>query len=264
MRRTALLAVPLALVVAVGYAIGTVHQPQPAGAAASDPATDGVIVGGLGKVSGTPDVLRVQLGVEVRRADVSDALADANEIQNRVRAAARRNGVDAKDMQTADVSLYPSYNSKGVPNGYTVTQSLTLKLRNLGKAGKTIGDAVTAGGNAARLQGVSFALEDNTALLQQPRVVVRRARRSLAEPGRAGQRAGAAGRAADALRARRVRGFGPDEVVRGADRRRSVAGQRVRDRALVDALIYNRRYWAIRSPAPPYLWALARARSKAR
>ena len=169
MRRTALLAVPLAVVVAVGYAVGTVHQPQPATAAASDPAADGVIVGGLGKVSGTPDVLRVQLGVEVRRADVSDALADANEIQNRVRAAVRRDGVDPKDMQTADVSLYPSYSNKGVPNGYTVNQSLTLKLRNLGKAGKTIGDAVTAGGNAARLQSVSFALEDNTALLQQAR-----------------------------------------------------------------------------------------------
>jgi uncharacterized protein YggE len=120
-------------------------------------------------VSGTPDVLRVQLGVEVRRADVSAALADANEIQNRVRAAARRDGVDAKDMQTADLSVYPSYNNKGAPNGYTVNQSLTLKLRNLGKAGKTIGDAVTAGGNAARVQGVSFALEDNTALLQQAR-----------------------------------------------------------------------------------------------
>jgi uncharacterized protein YggE len=72
-------------------------------------------------------------------------------------------------MQTSDVSLYPSYNSKGVPNGYTVNQMLTLKLRNLARAGETIGDAVTAGGNAARVQGVSFALEDNAALLQQAR-----------------------------------------------------------------------------------------------
>jgi len=169
MRRTALLVLPLAAVVAVGYLVGTVHQPKPATAAAGDPAADGVIVSGLGKVSGTPDVLRVQLGVEVRRGDVSEALADANEIQNRVRVAARRNGVDPKDMQTADLSVYPSYSNKGVPNGYTVNQSLTLKLRNLAKAGKVIGDAVTAGGNAARVQGVSFALEDNTALLQQAR-----------------------------------------------------------------------------------------------
>ncbi|MDX6199201.1 MAG: uncharacterized protein QOJ79_2352 [Actinomycetota bacterium] len=169
MRRTALLVIPLAVVVGVGYLVGSVRQPPAARAAAGEPAAEGVIVSGLGKVSGTPDVLRVQLAVEVRRADVSAALADANEIQNRVRAAARHDGVDAKDMQTADVSLYPSYSNKGVPNGYTVNESLTLKLRNLGKAGKTIGDAVTAGGNAARVQGVSFALEDNATLLQQAR-----------------------------------------------------------------------------------------------
>ena len=169
MRRAALLTLPLVVVVGVGYVVGSVHQPAPATAAASDPAEQGVVVSGLGKVSGTPDVLRVQLGVEVRRADVSAALADANEIQSRVRAAARRNGVDAKDMQTADVSIYPSYNNKGVPNGYVVNQSVTLKLRNLAKAGKTIGDTVTAGGNAARVQGVSFALEDNAALLEQAR-----------------------------------------------------------------------------------------------
>lgn len=169
MRRTALLVVPLAAVIAGGYLAGTVHDPRPAAADPSDSAQQGVIVSGLGKVSGTPDVLRVQLGVEVRRADVSAALRDANAVQNKVREAVRRNGVEPKDMQTSDVSLYPSYTSKGVPNGYTVSESLTIKLRNLARAGKTIGEAVTAGGNAARLQGVSFALEDNAKLLEQAR-----------------------------------------------------------------------------------------------
>ena len=169
MRRLTLLVIPLVAVVGAGYVVGSVHAPSPAGAASSDPAEQGVIVSGLGKVSGTPDVLRVQLGVEVRRADVSAALRDANTIQNKVRSAVRGDGVDAKDMQTSDVSLYPSYSNKGVPNGYTVNESLTLKLRNLGRAGKTIGDAVIAGGNAARVQGVSFALEDNAALLEQAR-----------------------------------------------------------------------------------------------
>jgi len=169
MRRTALLAVPLAAIVAGGYLVGTVRQPAPAAADPTTAAQQGVIVSGLGKVSGTPDVLRVQLGVEVRRDDVSAALRDANAIQARVRAAVRDDGVDPKDMQTADVSLYPAYSSKGAPNGYNVTQTLTVKLRNLGRAGKTIGDAVIAGGNAARVQGVSFALEDNAALLEKAR-----------------------------------------------------------------------------------------------
>ena len=169
MRRLALLAIPLAALVAAGYLVGTVRQPQRAAAEATDPAQQGVVVSGLGKVTGTPDVLRVQLGVEIRRADVSSALRDATKVQSRVRAAVRRDGVDPKDMQTADVSLYPSYSNKGVPNGYTVNQSLTVKLRNLSRAGSTIGDAVEAGGNAALVQGVSFALEDNAALLEKAR-----------------------------------------------------------------------------------------------
>jgi uncharacterized protein YggE len=169
MRRVALLVIPLAAVVGAGYLVGSVRAPSPASATSSDPADQGVVVSGLGKVSGTPDVLRVQLAVQVRRADVSAALRDANTIQNKVRSAVRADGVDAKDMQTADVSLYPSYTNKGVPNGYMVNESLTVKLRNLARAGKTIGDAVIAGGNAARVQGVSFALEDNAALLDQAR-----------------------------------------------------------------------------------------------
>ena len=169
MRRTALLVVPLAAIVAGGYLVGTVHSPAPAGAASTAAAQEGVVVSGLGKVSGTPDVLRVQLGVEVRRADVSAALRDASSVQSKVREAVRRNGVDVKDLQTADVSIYPAFTSKGAPNGYTVNQTLTVKLRDLGRAGQTIGDAVIAGGNAARLQGVSFALEDNAALLEKAR-----------------------------------------------------------------------------------------------
>jgi uncharacterized protein YggE len=167
--RSVLVAAPLALVVAAAVAVGTVHSPGPAVADPTDPAQQGVVVGGLGKVSGTPDVLRLQLGVEVRRADVSQALRDANSIQNKVRAAVRRNGVDAKDVQTSDVSLYPSYDNNGKPNGYVVSESMTVKLRDLSRAGRTVGQAVEAGGNAARVQGVSFALEDNAALLEKAR-----------------------------------------------------------------------------------------------
>lgn len=169
MRRTALLAVPLAAVLAAGYLAGTVHSPRPAAAASTDPAAAGVIVSGLGRTSGTPDVLRVELGVQVRRADVSTALRDANAVLTRVRSAVRSNGVADRDVQTSEVSLYPAYTPKGAPNGYSVSEMLTVKLRDLSRAGRTIGAAVDAGGNEARVQGVSFALEDNTALLEKAR-----------------------------------------------------------------------------------------------
>jgi hypothetical protein len=172
MRRTALLAVPLlALAVTGAYLVGSVHSPAVAAAASGDvdPATQGIVVAGLGKVSGTPDVLRLQIGVEVRRIDVSTALRDANALQTRVRDTLRRDGVDPKDMQTSDVSIYPSFDTKGKPDGYVVSERLTVKLRDLARAGSIIGEALAAGGSPVRLQAVSFDLEDDAALLQKAR-----------------------------------------------------------------------------------------------
>lgn len=147
------------------------HAPQQRAAVAADvPATaNGVVVDGLGRVSGTPDVLRVVLGVTVQRSDVSAALAAANRRQAALTAALKRDGVADKDLQTADVQVGSTYDNRGKPNGYQVTETLTAKLRDLGRAGKTIGDAVTAGGREAVLQGLSFALEDNARLLAQAR-----------------------------------------------------------------------------------------------
>ncbi|MCW2598278.1 MAG: hypothetical protein JWM02_107 [Frankiales bacterium] len=67
------------------------------------------------------------------------------------------------------MSVYPAYDNKGRRDGYSVSETLTAKLRDLKKAGKTISNAVLAGGNSATLQGVSFALEDNVALLGKAR-----------------------------------------------------------------------------------------------
>ena len=140
------------------------------GSASTSPAsTSGVVVDGLGKVSGTPDVLRATLGVSVHGAQVSEALAKANGLQRAVSAALARDGVAAKDLQTSDVRIDQDYTNKGRPDGYRVTETLTAKLRNLAKAGQALTDAVAAGGNQALLQGVSFDLEDNADLLKGAR-----------------------------------------------------------------------------------------------
>jgi uncharacterized protein YggE len=165
------LLVPLALVALAAVVLVGGRSPQQRAAVAADvpTTTNGVVVDGVGKVTGTPDVLRVTLGVSVRRADVSSAMAAASSRQNKVRAALRHRGVAARDLQTSDVSVYPETDNRGRPNGYRVTETLTAKLRDLGTAGRAITDAVDAGGNDTVLQGVSFALEDNAALLQQAR-----------------------------------------------------------------------------------------------
>jgi uncharacterized protein YggE len=164
------LLVLLALAALGAYVLVGGRAPQHTAVAADVPTTtNGVVVDGVGRVSGTPDVLRVTLGVSVRRADVSSAMAAASSRQNKVRAALRHRGVAARDLQTSDVSVYPETDNRGRPNGYRVTETLTAKLRHLDTAGRAITDAVSAGGNETVVQGVSFALEDNAALLAQAR-----------------------------------------------------------------------------------------------
>jgi uncharacterized protein YggE len=161
----------VALLALGAYGLVGGRAPQQHAAVAADvpTTTNGVVVDGVGRVSGTPDVLRVTLGVSVRRGDVSSAMAAASTRQNKVRAALRHRGVADRDLQTSDVSVYPETDSRGRPIGYRVTETLTAKLRHLDTAGRAIADAVDAGGNETVVQGVSFALEDNAALLAQAR-----------------------------------------------------------------------------------------------
>lgn len=160
----------LALAAVGAYVLAGGRSTQHTAVAADVPTTtNGIVVDGVGRVSGTPDVLRVTLGVSVRRDDVSSAMAAATSRQNKVRAALKHRGVADRDLQTSDVSVYPETDSKGRPHGYRVTETLTAKLRHLDTAGRAITEAVEAGGNETVLQGVSFALEDNAALLAKAR-----------------------------------------------------------------------------------------------
>ncbi len=57
----------------------------------------------------------------------------------------------------------------GGTNGFDVYQSLSVRLRNLPDAGKAISDAAEAGGDATRINGISFEIENSETLLKQAR-----------------------------------------------------------------------------------------------
>ncbi|MCW2598279.1 MAG: hypothetical protein JWM02_108 [Frankiales bacterium] len=87
------LAAPLVVAAVVGaFVVGGGHLTKAAVAADTPSSTNGVVVDGLGKVTGTPDVLRATLGVSVHRSELSTALQDANTLQNRIRAALKKGG----------------------------------------------------------------------------------------------------------------------------------------------------------------------------
>lgn len=137
---------------------------------AGDTGARGIRVAGEGSVSGTPDVLRFTAGVEVTADTVDAALSSANEAAHRMVDTLRQRGVAEEDLQTASVQVHPRYGERGEQiTGYVVRQDLRVEVSDLDAAGGLISAAVEAGGDDARLSGVSFALEDDDALLAAAR-----------------------------------------------------------------------------------------------
>jgi uncharacterized protein YggE len=158
-------------------------RPDAVGAAPTDPPAEaGVQVDGVGTAIGTPDVLRVTIGVETTADAVDVALQDASASAARVLEAVRAEGVSEDDVQTVNVSIYPTYDEKGQRiTGYTARHDLEVPLRDLSRAGTAISVLVEAGGDAARLQGVSFSLEDDAAVQEEARAEAFAAARNKAE-----------------------------------------------------------------------------------
>ena len=136
------------------------------------PSGGGISVSGVGTVSGTPNMLRLQTSIDVTRPDVNTALHDANATMAAVQHALKADGVAAADLQTSGLSVQPNYaysNNTTRLNGYTVSENLTVVLRDLSKAGTTINDAAQAGGDSLRIGGASLDLSGDDALVAQAR-----------------------------------------------------------------------------------------------
>jgi len=141
-----------------------------AAAATQAPGATRITVTGTGKVSGAPNQLALSMGVQTNGTSVAAALRQANSAVRSITAVLRRSGVAASDMQTSGLSIYPNYSgSSGVPDGYQVSEQLTITLRRLSVAGSQIGAAAHAGGNATVINGVSLNLSDTSTLLASAR-----------------------------------------------------------------------------------------------
>jgi uncharacterized protein len=127
-----------------------------------------VTVVGHGEIKGAPDTATVQIGVETEAATAKDALAQnsaqAQAIQEKLTAL----GVDAKDIQTSNFSINPTYGTDGRQvTGYRVSNMVTVKIRQLDQSGPLLDQVVQAGANS--IYGISFSVEKPEALLDQAR-----------------------------------------------------------------------------------------------
>ncbi|MEO7910628.1 MAG: SIMPL domain-containing protein [Roseiflexaceae bacterium] len=127
-----------------------------------------VTVVGRGEVKGVPDTATVQIGVESEAATAKDALAQNSAQAQAIQAKLTELGVDAKDIQTSNFSINPTYGTDGRQvTGYHVSNMVTVKIRQLDQAGTLLDQVVQAGANS--VYGISFSVENPEALLDQAR-----------------------------------------------------------------------------------------------
>jgi hypothetical protein len=132
----------------------------------------GISVSGEGRASGAPDVAVLGLGVSAKAATVKAANSKAQEAMSDLLNSLESNGVQEKDIQTTSFSIYPEYdyrNNEQILTGYRVSHMLQVKVREIDKAGEVIDNAVEAGGDLIQLQGISFTIDDATALRSEAR-----------------------------------------------------------------------------------------------
>jgi len=138
--------------------------PQAASAsAAADTDRNLITAQGTGTVRGTPDVVTIALGVQTTSASAQTALDDNNKLATETIAVLKDNGVAPEDLQTSQLSVYPTYGDQSQVTGYQVSNMVTAKLRDVSKSGAVIDAVGKSAGNAIRVQQLSFAIDDDSA-----------------------------------------------------------------------------------------------------
>jgi uncharacterized protein YggE len=140
---------------------------RPEGAA--QPANPSVlVVYGNSEVRAVPDQAIVRLGI-VRQATVAQtAQEEANSVAQEILSAITKVGVAQKDIQTARLILSPVYAPRTTDQkivSYNATNTVSIRLDNLGLVGSVIDAGLKAGAN--QLEGVQFSLRNELPAREQ-------------------------------------------------------------------------------------------------
>ena len=140
----------------------------------------GIWVTGDGVITVEPDLAQINIGVESQKPTVSEARDDAARAMDAIVAVLHNRGVEDKDIRTRFFNISPRFEFREVFEegrrtgkqelvGYQVSNSVTINIRDLDAVGEIIDEVTTAGGNAIRVNGISFTIEDPRPMMAQLR-----------------------------------------------------------------------------------------------
>jgi hypothetical protein len=134
-----------------------------------------ISVTGEGEQSMRPDMALLSFSV-MRQADTArEALTDNNEAMAQVIAALKADGIEDRDLQTAGIQINPRYEyptdpdgrQRQVLTGYEVSNTLTVRVREVQKTGAILDRVVSLGVNQGG--GISFTNADPSGAIETAR-----------------------------------------------------------------------------------------------
>ena len=128
-------------------------------------------ISATGEVTRVPDVAIISAGVVSRSASASGALQDTANRMSQVLAALKRAGVADRDIQTSNVSLNPEYrypeNQSPQLVGYTASNNVTVRFRDIRSSGKILDALVAVGAN--QINGPTLTVDKPESALDEAR-----------------------------------------------------------------------------------------------
>ena len=140
-----------------------------------------ITVTGEGTVTAIPDTATFTFTVDETAADVATAQGKATTAANAVIDYLKKQGIDDKDIQTTSYNVNPQYQyssqvcvtnsycppTKQTISGYEVSQTVTVKVNDITKAGTLLAGVGTHG--VSDVSGLSFTVANQDALDAQAR-----------------------------------------------------------------------------------------------
>ncbi|ETX15666.1 membrane protein [Roseivivax halodurans JCM 10272] len=143
-----------------------------AGGAAAQEEGPRLTVRGEGEASAPPDMAVITLGVTERASEAAAAMDAASGVAARILERLETLGVEARDVQTSDLSLNPvrrGDGSEAEPEivAYEASNRVDLRVRDLGSLSDVLAAVLEDGANT--LGGLSFSVSDPEPLLNEAR-----------------------------------------------------------------------------------------------
>jgi uncharacterized protein YggE len=140
-------------------------------------------INATGEVTRVPDLAVINAGVVTRSATAGGAIQQAATRMARVREALRQAGIADRDIQTSNITLEPQYtyanNQPPKLDGYSATNQLSIRFRDIENTGKILDALVAQGAN--QINGPNLTIDKPEAALDEARAKAVAAARARAD-----------------------------------------------------------------------------------